>query len=228
MMVAWRLTQHVPLGHVASRHARLLGHRRRDRRLPPRALGSHRLAPRGRRLGHRRRDRLRDGAPTAPTGPAELAARYYSIYLIRINVVANRLTHAAGVAIASALRENKTVTACDASRNAIDDAAGAEIALGVRKNPVLTSLNLNKNMLGPETGRAFSSTLKRNKFLRYLHLADNDLGPQASTFGAVVVVVEIAPARLVHAAARRGEGLIRRAWRGRRGCDRPPQSPHRI
>ncbi len=103
---------------------------------------------------------------------------FYPIFLVRMNVAGNRLTHEAGMNIASALRENRTITAADCRRNAIDDDAGAEIALSVKRNPILTFLDLSQNVLGPETGRTFASTLKRTKALKTLRLAGNDLGAQ--------------------------------------------------
>jgi Ran GTPase-activating protein (RanGAP) involved in mRNA processing and transport len=99
-----------------------------------------------------------------------------------------------GIVLASALRENASVTVLNVSKNALREVGVKTISEMLKANKTLTEVDLSENQIGgyeeydedvqwvfkatPEGPAALADALKANTNLQRLNVSSNDLGPE--------------------------------------------------
>jgi Ran GTPase-activating protein (RanGAP) involved in mRNA processing and transport len=95
--------------------------------------------------------------------------------LLSLDLMANALRNAAATALGAALRVNATLRALNLCNNAIGDDGAAALAAALCRNSTLRSLNLARNRLTDGCAPPFADALGGNRVLRALHLDGNVL-----------------------------------------------------
>uniref|UniRef100_A0A7S1CP72 Uncharacterized protein n=1 Tax=Bicosoecida sp. CB-2014 TaxID=1486930 RepID=A0A7S1CP72_9STRA len=98
--------------------------------------------------------------------------------LVSLNLSQNNLTNfedsaTGGMAVAAALRGNRSLTVLDLSHNRLDSAAVCAIGFALQRNKVLIDLRLNDNAADAEAAGALALSLHENRTLTRLDLRDN-------------------------------------------------------
>ncbi|MDA9573926.1 hypothetical protein N9R48_03280, partial [Rickettsiales bacterium] len=98
----------------------------------------------------------------------------------KLGLELNMLVVEGAKAIADALKRNTTVTKLDLGYNQIGDKGAKAIAGALERNTTVTELDLIFNQIGVEGTKAIADALRVNKTLTYLKLRSNGIGDEAA------------------------------------------------